>query len=137
MPQIEVADLSPYRFKQMRDIEHYAQCGKFSDFDTLLNFSVWMIYFVDFVHDGSAICRVAENATCKPLEFEDFARTIGGLTRMMKSHPPSFLCDPSYSRAIRIYGGWVDSPKTRYNLRSTIVWQTGVCMTALHSRQSV
>ena len=137
MPQIEVADLSPYRFKQMRDMKHYAQCGNSSDFGSLLNFSVWMIYFVDFEHDGSAIRRVAANATCDPLEFEDFTSTITGLTGMMKSRPPSFLCAPSYSRAIRIYGGWIDLPKIRHNLRSTIVWQTGDRMTALHSRQSV
>jgi hypothetical protein len=137
MPQIEVADLPPYKFKQMQHCEHFAQCGNSGDFGTLLNFSVWMLYFVDYENDGFAIRSVAENAICEPIEFDDFSRTLNGLIGAMKSQPPSFLVDVSYTQAIRIYSGWIVSPSTRYNLRCTTVWQTGDRMAALHSRQSV
>ena len=138
MPLIQIADLGAHRLKQFREIAHFAQCGRAEDFGSLLNFSVWMLYYVDFETDGAIIDRVAENAVCKTIRYDEFERIVAGIASNLKSAPPDFLSHPqTYTTAIEIYQGWIDTPKTRYNLRSTLVWETGDRMIAFHTRFSV
>ncbi|MEZ6133818.1 MAG: hypothetical protein R3C53_02800 [Pirellulaceae bacterium] len=138
MPLIQIADLGAHRLKRFREIAHFAQCGLTEDFSSLLNFAVWMLYFVDHGTDGSIIDRVSENAICQPIGYDEFERILFGINGNLKSPIPSFLSLPqSYSTAVKIYEGWIDNPKTRYNLRSTLVWETGDRMIALHTRFQV
>jgi len=138
MPLIHIADLAPHRFKQWREIRHFGQCGDEDDFGTLLNFAVWMLYFVDYEHDGLVIDRVAENALCEPVGLGDFETYVGGTASLLKSPPPDFLVVPqAFSVAIQVYQGWIDKPHTRYNIRSTLVWASGKRLMALHTRYEV
>jgi hypothetical protein len=135
MPLIQVADLGAHRLKRSREIAHFAQCGRMEDFASLLNFAVWMLFFVDHETDGSMIDRVAENASCQPIGYDEFERFVGGIAANIKSTPPDYLTLPqSYTTAIKIYEGWIDTPTTKYNLRSTLVWVSGAQMIAVHTR---
>lgn len=138
MPLIEVADFAPHRLKRRRGIEHFGQCGHKADFGSLLNFTVWMLFYVDYEHDGKMIARVAEEATCEAVDLDTLQSFVGGIASCLKSHIPEFLLLPqNYSAAVRVYHGWIDNPRTCYNLRSTFVWETGDRVMALHTRQCV
>ncbi|MGV3483124.1 MAG: hypothetical protein ACO1RT_01760 [Planctomycetaceae bacterium] len=138
MPLIQIADLGAHRLKLSREIAHFGQCGRACDFGSLLNFAVWMLYFVDYEHDGSIIDRVVENACCQNIGIDEFQALLGGLAGNLKTTPPDFLSLPqTYTTAIKIYDGWIDSPKTRYNLRSTFVWESGDRLIAFHTRFDV
>lgn len=138
MPLIQIADLGAHRLKQFREIVYCAQCGRTDDFASLLNFSVWMLYYVDYQTDGAIIDRVAENAICQTVGDDEFERIVAGIAANLKSAPPDFLSHPqTFTTAIKIYEGWIDTPKTRYNLRSTLVWESGERMIAFHTRFNV
>ena len=138
MPMIEVADLAPHKLKRWHEIEHYGQCGHKSDFGSLLNFTVWMLFYVDYENDGNMIDRVAENAICESADSETFESHVGGVASLLKSHVPDFLVLPqTYTVAVRVYHGWIETPRIRYNLRSTLVWESKDRLMALHTRHDV
>lgn len=138
MPMIEVADFAPHRLERCREIEHFGQCGHKDDFGSLLHFTVQMLFYVDYQHDGKMIDRVAENAICESVDLETFENYVGRIANRLKPPIPEFLSTPrTYSVAVRIYNGWIDIPRICYDFRSTLVWQTGDRMIGLHTRQSV
>lgn len=138
MPLIQLADLSPHRLKRFREIYHMAQCGQREDFTSLLSFTVWMLHFVDYKTDGLVIDRVAENAICQSVGYDEFQRILNETIFNLKSTPPYFLSLPqTYTTAIKIFDGWIDTPKTSCNLRSTLVWETDDRLVAIHTRFQV
>ena len=134
---LQIVDTETHRTIAPCDFKYFAQCASNRDFGSLLYFAAQVLFFVDADHDGRILPRVAQNAICESVWLDDFNRWVGRIANLLKA-PPEFLAIPqSYTVAVKIYDGWIDTPQTRYNLRTTLVWESGDNFIALHTRQCI
>jgi hypothetical protein len=135
MPLINVADLGCRYFRKPLPGETTAQRGDVSDFGTLLNFTVWMLFYVDGERDGPALPKVSRSAVCEPLPRPKFRERIDDYQSNARRPLPDFLhIGIAGDCFVQVFPSFIDEQITVwYPIRSTLVGRDGGSFIALQS----